>query len=928
MERHKHKLIRNLYIIYSVMFIAASMIIFLPYLLRRAGFVTRADGFNQTYPVFVYTGRYLREQTINILHGKPIQTYDMTIGYGDDILTTLNWFGLSDPFNWISAFIPLRYSTVGYSAALLLRMWFSGIAFIFYCRRMKFQRWSSAVGALFYALSAYTAYYGMIFPPFLLMQCIFPLVLAGIHESADIKHRNKQPFSSILIFSIFLLAINGFYLLYINTILAAVYALAVYSLCTVQNKRAADKWRTFLRKALRILINAGLGVMLSCGILLPVIDAYLKSPRHEESGFVLRDLITVYQPVELVQRIRGFLAFPGYSHGLGIVGMVVLCVLTVFLTRKISGTIHPYARLATVMLIISLALYLLPGTGIVMNGFSYSIDRWYYVIEFYCALLLATQLPVLGRLLCSREKNTRIMIHTAFHPQSNIFRKKSIGLYLGIYGLWTIFSIIVSVLLQTERHSFILQILIISAIQVISAAIIWRHSATERPTGRSGTGTSRLLILITIVQITALGFLNNAPGKIGGSGWSAFFKGWHVDQEIDLSQYVKYAERNDFKRTDIIDTSLAASIVNRTMGTSSYYSIMNPHVYEFMRNYEISSATIGSAFTMQGLDGRLATEMLMSTDYYSTMSAAENIFLNEFSLPIGFGLDSYICQDENAAMTPLTRNAYLPVAVELDKEDAAEAEEAGIQHLAIASLDGRVTEIPCDATYHNLEETNGGALVSGGSGEIVVSGDMSEQESEYYLLLQGMTYGEDDADWLDLDVQGKCLRLRKPGSFYGQADEFLVKVIPEQSGAKGKVSIHIPKGAFFLREIRLLCLDVGNYQECYQKLRQNALMNTKLTHNGNGIAGEFATDHAQILFMSIPYSTGWTCAIDGKEQHILKTDEGFMGVVVRPGIHTIQWIYRTPKLQEGMFISAGALVILAAARVLLYFVRRHSRAAE
>ena len=64
------------------------------------------DGQSQHFVSFVYFGEYIREIIKNILidHNFSIPTYDFSIGYGQDILGTLHYYIIGDPFSLLAVF--------------------------------------------------------------------------------------------------------------------------------------------------------------------------------------------------------------------------------------------------------------------------------------------------------------------------------------------------------------------------------------------------------------------------------------------------------------------------------------------------------------------------------------------------------------------------------------------------------------------------------------------------------------------------------------------------------------------------------------------------------------------------------------------------------------------------------------------------------
>lgn len=102
-------------------------------------------------------------------------------------------------------------------------------------------------------------------------------------------------------------------------------------------------------------------------------------------------------------------------------------------------------------------------------------------------------------------------------------------------------------------------------------------------------------------------------------------------------------------------------------------------------------------------------------------------------------------------------------------------------------------------------------------------------------------------------------------------------------------------------EVRKLDLSETNTE--IENLKQHSLQNLEM--NGNSISGNANEEYDSILFMSIPYSKGWKCYIDGTEAHVMRAEYGFSAVQVPGGAHKIQWKYCTPWLVIGIITAVS-----------------------
>ena len=84
----------------------------------------------------------------------------------------------------------------------------------------------------------------------------------------------------------------------------------------------------------------------------------------------------------------------------------------------------------------------------------------------------------------------------------------------------------------------------------------------------------------------------------------------------------------------------------------------------------------------------------------------------------------------------------------------------------------------------------------------------------------------------------------------------------------------------------------------------------RIDWDANQITGQSDENQNCILFMSIPYSSGWSCFIDGNRTKVYRADYGFSAALVPAGMHSISWVYRTPWLRMGLLLTIIGMAIL------------------
>ena len=117
--------------------------------------------------------------------------------------------------------------------------------------------------------------------------------------------------------------------------------------------------------------------------------------------------------------------------------------------------------------------------------------------------------------------------------------------------------------------------------------------------------------------------------------------------------------------------------------------------------------------------------------------------------------------------------------------------------------------------------------------------------------------------------------------------------------------------------------DKSDYSRFCREKQQNCA--DSFTYDSHGFKSEITLDSDRLVFFSVPYSSGWTAKVNGKDVDVEKVSYGFMAVKADAGKNNIEFHYHTPGLREGTFITLGSVIILAAYLLLMHFADRKRR---
>ena len=113
-------------------------------------------------------------------------------------------------------------------------------------------------------------------------------------------------------------------------------------------------------------------------------------------------------------------------------------------------------------------------------------------------------------------------------------------------------------------------------------------------------------------------------------------------------------------------------------------------------------------------------------------------------------------------------------------------------------------------------------------------------------------------------------------------------------------------GSYSLDDMSVVVQPMDEFDGQIDALKENVLDNVELPTNG--VRGTIDASKDELLFLSIPYSDGWSATVDGAEANIICANTAFMGIALSTGRHSIELRYATPGLGLGMTIGAGGLL--------------------
>ena len=879
------------YGVYTLMFLLMCIVAFLPFFTEGKSFVWGAgveDGLSQHFSALAYYGEALREFFRNLLAGHPkLVMWDMSLGYGADILSTLNYYAIGDPLNLLYGFVSPKNTETMYDFMILLRMYLAGITFIIYARKMKKRSYGTVIGALVYVFSGFCFRLGLRHPFFINPMIYFPLLCLGIEKI----YQRERPY--VFIFAVCVSAMSNYYFLYMLTIFAVIYAWIRFYKYTEENKI-----KTFFLTILKFGIYYTLGIAMAAVILLPSVIGFLGNGRYGK-GVDWKSLI-VYPGKYYLLFIENFIGYGnmGSNTNAGYLPIVGIVVLFTLFSQRMK---HKKYRVAFIASIIAL---ILPIFGYAFNGFSYANNRWAFALSFIVALLTAEMYP-------------RLFVMS---------KRQQIGIGAGII-IYTVFCIIVN----ASGEEILKNKGIMAACGLIAVFYILLLIFQ-----RLGYDTQKRIVRVSMAILLLI--------SVGVHGYYRFDpKGYAYTQEfMDQGQaYRTLKEDNIRMLSKVNDPSVYRvhaegyryknyGLINHLNTISGYYSITAKCVTDTIKGYD----TLGMQYAdkYKGVDQRLGLLSLAGVKYITVAHNSQvakdvssmgdvpygveklrkkgniTLYKNKYALPFAYAYDSYMTEQQYEQLNGI------------GKEQAMLAQIILNQHPADKEIQHNEQRNGPDIQTISLPETRISSPKGKKYAEITVP---VEKDKETYLYFKNLVYhGKKNGDDKFIltgrkgtkgilvtqnDVQQKIHIQSTFNPYYFGRKDYIVKINHQTSKAKEKVRLNfLSPGEYEFDDISLITVPKKDVLARLKERKENSMK--QIQYEGNHFRGVYHAKKDQILCVTIPYSKGWKATVNGNRTKIYKANGMFMGIIMKKGTQSVKLDYETPGLKIGAWISLVAWI--------------------
>ncbi|SCW36099.1 Uncharacterized membrane protein YfhO [Ruminococcaceae bacterium YRB3002] len=416
------------------------------------------DGASQHLSALTYYSDYLREILSNFIHGNfSIPGWDLAIGEGSDILTTLHYYCIGDPLAVLSVFFPAESMFMCYELIIYIRVILSGLSFMYFMRtydggRLKdrISDLALASGAVLYTFSAWIVMMMTRHPFFMNPMILMPLLLAGVELLMQRKRFGQMALT------VMICALSNLYFLYIMALLTVIYVAVRFI------SEYGKDIRNMMLSLGRVTIEAVIGALMAAVILYPVGLVFIGDSRVGGSGN-----LGVFYPLDYYLSLPGAIMSGYWSYYLFIgVGVAGIFACYIALTRKGRRPLKAYVIISAVCLIF-------PVLGLVLNGFAYASNRWAFAIPLICAAALAVCFEDMTAM--TWKDLIPLGVVAALSVASSIYLESWTGIAMTAFGV-----IVITVLVFIRKESA-KPVIIFAAVSVSSLILILFYYSSFLP---------------------------------------------------------------------------------------------------------------------------------------------------------------------------------------------------------------------------------------------------------------------------------------------------------------------------------------------------------------------------------------------------------------------------------------------------------------
>ena len=880
----KHK---KFIFIYTVLFLILYFLgIQIWFMLNNKSYIWYLDGLQQQYVSFIYVGKWLRSIIKNLFihHRFIIPMWNMSMGYGSDIITTLGGVFM-DPFNYLSVLVPTSLTEFLFSFIVFFKIYLAGISFYAFCAYKKKDQRSSLVGSLLYCFS----------PAFLIvfkqaafanLFIYFPLIMLGCEK---VWYEKK---GTLLFISLFLMSAYSFYFTYMIVI-----GIIIYYAIKFFFDNDEKTWRRFFELIYHFSFHRMFGV--ACGLLanLSIIINLAAASRLS-----IQRIIPLFYNWETIK-----IYFTNYFQIIDVgadalLGFSIVTFLSIMILFLSKGNKH----LKISFILLTTALFS-SKAGSIFNGFNYATYRWNFLYNFLIMYIVVETFPLLLKI----EKKDLLKIVVGFSVYSMSFLFLT---HFSFHNFWmnlTLISILFILLLFNREKLSKYKNQCIAVIFIFSSLINTTIYFSPDKNDFINQELNR----------------NEALYKIRADGKGLIENKYKTNNirfdEIGTSRY-----RNSDMITSLNSYNFYFSYYNNNIddfhNSIGYSSIQGA-------NFNFSYLGLGYYEYLHLLNG--TKYIIMPSDYYKSPPYSYNklikqedsygkkysLYTTDKKVSMAHFYKDVISESDYDQLGEFNRYQTLLRAISLDNQYKNCNVKKAIGQYGYLNYQLTLDKgIKNNQNYYETEKDNA-------SFHLKIN---KIKDKQIYLQINNLDFLSNNSDWYGVTIEAYHQNKKINTMMYNLYSQTLKSHLYAN---KHNWLINLGYADKNVDDIKITLSHKGKYKisniSLYTKTRRQIANdishldseNIDFEYNTNKIDILTNKNEAGYLYIAVPYSKNWEAKVDGIKSEVLKANKAFMAIKLSKGKHKIQLTYKQKNVLIGI---SGMFLVLCFYTVLNFIFKR------
>ena len=386
----------------------------------------------------------------------------------------------------------------------------------------------------------------------------------------------------------------------------------------------------------------------------------------------------------------------------------------------------------------------------------------------------------------------------------------------------------------------------------------------------------------------------------GFTSYAPYGRNWK-----EVSAYAEEVEGTEghmnFERSELFPNNVCdlQSLYN-VKGLSIFSSTARESFVKYMRNYGFHNNNI-NGLRNAGLTRVTATLLnvrnLVET---TTTQAVPDLFEQEYK-------DSVITSWGNPdalSVGFMTDPAVIDYSPDYDKNlDVFDKTNQWVTSMGAGRVYKPVKLVP--------DNTSSGLTTTDKNSEVVVYGSPSSASKNEYIInltVEEADIGSDVYVYANARKGGYATVKRGDSSIRFEIRSYQIICLGVFDGTPIELSVKYsesPGSSLFVYGYQL---DQQGYAEMLEKFSDEQLEVT--SYDATSLSGHIEVKEDGLLFLSVPYSEGWSAKVDGESAEIVPIQDALMGIRLGKGSHEISLSYTPAGFREGAMISACSAVFI------------------